>query len=40
MQHGVTTLEKLTATELKHIASVLYLLVDGVCVDDSQHMLA
>jgi hypothetical protein len=40
MQHGVTTLEKLTATELKHIASVLYLLFDDVCVDDSQHTLA
>ena len=40
LQYGVTTLEKLTATELKHIASVLYLLVDGVCVDDSQHTLA
>ena len=39
-QYGITDLSKLTVTEYKYIMSILYLLVDWVCADDSDCSLA
>ena len=40
LQYGITSLEKLTAAELKNIAPIIYLILDEVCTDDSTHTLA
>ena len=38
--YRISDLEKLTGNEMRHIASVLYLLLDGVCDDDSNRSVA
>ena len=38
--NGISDLEKLTGNEMRHISSVLYLLLDGVCEDDSNRTIA